>query len=104
MPTRRYEILLPLQFNDGTPVPAAVLGQTREEIVGRFHGVSVQPGTITGIWIHEGTRYEDALVRVTVDVEDTAENRQFFVDWKPELLRRFRQVEICITSFVIDVL
>jgi hypothetical protein len=79
------------------------LNQTREELLSRFEGVSVLPGTVAGIWIHEGTRYEDALVRVTVDVEDTAENRQFFVGWKPILLQRFRQVEIYIASFLIDV-
>jgi hypothetical protein len=101
---RRYEILLPLQYNDGSQVPDEDLNQTREELVARFEGVSVLPGTIQGIWIHEGSRYEDSLVRVTVDVEDTPENRQFFVDWKPILLQRFRQIDLYITSFVIDVI
>jgi hypothetical protein len=44
------------------------------------------------------------LFRDIVDVEDTAENRQFFVDWKPTSLRRFAQVEIYISSFLIDVI
>jgi hypothetical protein len=101
---RRYEILLPLQYNDGSPVPDADLNQTREELLAQFNGVSILPGSIAGVWIHEGTRYEDSLVRITVDVEDTPENRQFFVTWKPTLLQRFRQLEIYITSFVIDVI
>ena len=101
---RRYEILLPLQYNDGSPVPPEDLNKTREEILARFDGVSIQPGTISGIWIHEGARYEDSLVRLTVDVEDTAENRQFFVDWKPSLLQRFQQIDLYITSFLIDVI
>jgi hypothetical protein len=87
---RRYEILLPLQFNDGIPVPDDALHQTREEVVSRFDGVSISPGTITGIWIQEGVRYEDSLVRLVVDVEDTVENRQFFVEWKSTLLQRFQ--------------
>jgi hypothetical protein len=101
---RRFEILLPLQYNDGSPVPDADLNQTREELLIRFEGVSVQPGTVAGLWIHEGNRYEDSLVRVTVDVEDTAENRRFFVEWKPTLLQRFRQLDIYITSYLIDVI
>jgi hypothetical protein len=101
---RRYEILLPLQFNDGSPVPDEALNVTREELLARFGGVSVLPGTIAGIWIHEGKRYEDSLVRVVVDVEDTPENRQFFVGWKPALLSRFQQIEIYITSLVIGVI
>jgi hypothetical protein len=101
---RRYEILLPLQYNDGTPVSAADLNQTREELLAHFGGVSIQPGTVAGIWIHEGTRYEDSLVRITVDVEDIAENRQFFIDWKPTLLQRFQQIDLYITSVLIEVI
>jgi hypothetical protein len=101
---RRYEILLPLQYNDGTPIPIEDLNHTREELLAHFGGISVQPGTISGVWIHEGMRYEDSLVRILVDVEDSPENRQFFAEWKPTLLQRFRQIEIYITSFVIDVI
>ncbi len=101
---RRYEILLPLQYNDGSAVPGDDLNQTREELLAHFGGISIQPGTIAGVWIHEGTRYEDSLVRITVDVEDTSENRHFFVDWKPTLLQRFRQLEIYITSSLIEVI
>jgi hypothetical protein len=100
---RRFEILLPLQYNDGSPVSVEDLTLTREELLGHFGGISIQPGTIAGVWIYEGTRYEDSLVRITVDVEDSPENRQFFADWKPALLHRFRQIEIYITSFLIDV-
>ncbi len=101
---RRYEILLPLQYNDGGSIPIEDLNRTREELLAHCGGISVQPGTIAGVWIHEGMRYEDSLVRIVVDVEDTAENRQFFVDWKPTLLQRFRQIEIYITSFLIEVI
>jgi hypothetical protein len=104
MPGRRHEIHLPLQFNDGTPIPDDAFRDTREQIVAQFGAVSVQPGTIAGIWLHQGTRYEDTLVRFCVDVDDTPENRQFFVNWKPALLQRFQQVEIYITSLAIDVI
>jgi hypothetical protein len=58
------------------------LNYTREELVAQFEGVSVQPQSILGIWVHEGVRYEDTSVRMTVDVEDTPENRQFFAEFK----------------------
>jgi hypothetical protein len=82
----RYEILLPLTPNDGQPVSDDKLSQTREGLVDRFDGVSVQPQSILAIWMHEGVRYEDTSVRLTVDVEDNPENRQFFVDFKQTLL------------------
>lgn len=101
---RRYEILLPLKHNDGRPVSDDKLNQTREELVARFDAVSVQPHTILGIWVHNGARFEDISVRLVVDVPDTPENRQFFVDWKPVLLERFVQIEIYIVSYPVDII
>lgn len=75
---RRYEILLPLKFNDGRPVSDEILQQTREDLLDRFEAVSILPQSVTGIWIYEGIRYEDITVKFVVDVEDTVENREFF--------------------------
>ncbi len=41
---------------------------------------------------------------MVVDVEDTPEDRQFFVEFKVVLLERFEQLEIYIVSYPIDVL
>src|SRR5262249_43031515 len=101
---RRYEIHLPLTHNDGRPVEPDRLNQTREELVERFDGVSVQPQSILGIWVHEGTRYEDTSVRLPVDVKATEENRQFFRDVKRTLLARFEQIEIYIASYPVEIL
>jgi hypothetical protein len=101
---RRYEILLPLTHNDGRPVGDDKLNETREELVERFDGVSVQPESIRGVWLHDGVRYEDTSIRMTVDVEDTPENRQFFIDWKPTLLQRFEQLDIYIVSYPVEII
>lgn len=102
MRKRRYEILLPLKFNDGQPVPAEALYQTREDLIARFDGLNVLPHPLLGIWMHEGRRHEDESVRVTVDVEDTEENQFFFINFKATLLERFQQIEIYIVSYPID--
>ena len=47
---RRYEILLPLQFNDGRDVPDELLWKTVEELEGRFQGVSLESQVIHGLW------------------------------------------------------
>jgi hypothetical protein len=101
---RRYEILLPLTFNDGRPIPGEAFEQTREELIARFGGVTLLPGSARGVWIHAGTRYEDETVRLIVDVEDGPEARQFFVEYKPTLLGRFEQLELYIVSYQIDVI
>ena len=104
MPKRRYEIRLPLRHNDGRPVAAELFDETRRELVGQFGAVSFFPQSLLGIWVHEGDRFEDELVRVVVDVEDTLENRQFFSTFKVLLLERFEQIEIYIASHPIDVI
>jgi hypothetical protein len=101
---RRYEIHLPLKHNDGRPVSAENLNDTRAELVERFDGISVSPHTVLGIWVHEQIRYEDTTIRLVVDVDDTPENRQFFVDYKKTLLSRFEQIEIYIVAYPVEIL
>ena len=51
---RRYEILVPLVFNDGTPVPETLLAETFAELRARFGAASWETQTVKGIWEHEG--------------------------------------------------
>ena len=74
MRKRRYEILLPIRFNNGQPVSGELLEQTREELMAQFNAVQMQPHTVLGLWLYEGTRYEDELRRLTVKAEDSPEN------------------------------
>ena len=46
---RRYEILLPLQFNDGRDVPDKLLWQTVEELEAQFQGVSLESQVVHGL-------------------------------------------------------
>ena len=94
---------MPLTLNDGSPIDPAKHLQTRDEIAARFGGCSLFPGTVRGVWFHEGTRYEDESLRLTVDAEDTPDNLQFFVELKPVLRDRFQQIEIYIVSFPIEI-
>jgi hypothetical protein len=104
MRKRRYEILLPLKHNDGRAVSGELFERTREDLIAQFGAVSLLPHTILGIWVHEGARYEDELLRVVVDVDDNAENQQFFVGYKGALLERFEQIEVYIVSYSVEVL
>jgi hypothetical protein len=104
MQKRRYEMLLPLKYNDGRPIEHEKIYQTREELIARFDAISFLPGLVQGIWLHEGTRYEDDLLRVMIDVDDIPENYEFFVNFKVALCERFQQVEIYIASYPVDIL
>lgn len=101
---RRYEILLPRRFNDQQPMPEELLVDTLLELEQRFGAVSSETQIIRGLWHHQGQSYRDELVRVFVDVPDTAEIRQFFQQFKERLKTRFRQIDIWMTSYPIEIL
>ena len=101
---RRYEILLPLRFNDGQPVSSELVADTVLKLREHFGAVSWENQTIQGQWQHEGVVYRDDLVRVFVDVADTVENRRFFLQFKEHVKSDFRQLDIWLTSYPIDVL
>ncbi len=99
---RRYEILLPLQFNDGQPVPESLLADTVLELRRKFGAASSETQIIHGHWEHGGFVFRDQLARVFVDVPDTAANRRFFVKFKEKLKQRFRQIDIWLTTHRIE--
>ena len=47
---RRYEILLPLRFNDGAPVPDELVGGEMVALQDQFGAVSFETQTIRGQW------------------------------------------------------
>jgi hypothetical protein len=50
-----------------------------------------------------GCRCGDRLFALIVDVDDTAEHRAWICHLKSHLLRRFEQLEIYVTSYLIEV-
>jgi hypothetical protein len=103
MSYRRYEVLLPLRFNDGSPVPPDLVAGTVRELKDRFGAASAESQTIRGLWKHAGGTDADDLRRVFIDVPDSAENREFFVAWKRQLAERFRQDDVWMTTHRVEV-
>lgn len=101
--SRRYEILLPLRFNDGQPVPDALIGDTLAELENQFGAVSWESQIIRGRWRHEEQVYFDDLTKLVIDVEDTEEHQRFFRELKERLKSGFQQIDIRMTTHLIDV-
>jgi hypothetical protein len=99
----RFEILLPLFYNDGRPIEPEKFVQTDDEVVARFGAVSTDSVTVRGLWFYESTLYQDQLLRSRVDVEDSPENWQSMRDLKESLKVRFVQLDIWITAHRIEV-
>jgi len=103
MSFRRYEITLPTRYNDGRPIEPEKYLITRREIAARFGALTFLPQPAHGEWTHQQVRYEEANMRVIVDVEDTPENTEFFTQLKQRLKNRFQQLEIWIVSYEIRI-
>ena len=101
---RRFEVLLPLRLNDGTPVPDDSIADTLIELEEQFGAVSCETQTIRGRWHSNGERFRDDLIRAFVDVPDLPENRQFFIAYKEQLKTRFQQLDIWMTTYLIEVI
>ena len=99
----RFEILLPLFYNDGRPIEREKFIETDDELVRRFGAVSTDSATIRGLWQYQSTVYHDQLLRARVDVEDCEENWVAMRQVKERLKARFEQLDIWITAYRIDV-
>ena len=101
MSFRRYEIILPTRYNDGTPIPEENHLWAAHQLAQQFGAYTFEPQPIRGVWVHQGVRFEENNLRVFVDVEDTPENAAFFQRFKTALKERFRQIDIWIVSYEI---
>ena len=100
---RRFEILLPRQFNDGRDIPRELLGLALDEVVERFGAASFEPTAVEGRWRHEGILYSDSLAKIVIDDDDTDENRRWMRDFKARWKERLDQLDLWLVSYEIDV-
>jgi hypothetical protein len=100
---RRYEVLLPLQFNDGQAVPSDWLAEAVLEIVDHFGAASYETQKVEGHWRHEGVLYRDNLVRLVVDVPDSVKNRKWMKQFKSRWKKRLNQLELWLVSYRIEI-
>jgi hypothetical protein len=100
---RRYEVLLPLQFNDGRDVPSEWLAHAVMEVVDHFGAASYETQKVEGHWRQGGVIYRDNLVKIVVDVPDTAPNRNWMKQRKAEWKAKLEQLELWMISYRIEI-
>lgn len=99
---RRYEVLLPLQFNDGRDVPPGFLAEAVLEIVDYFGAASYETQKLEGHWRQGGVLYRDTLVKVVVDVPDSMKSREWMKAFKSRWKVRLEQLELWMVSYRIE--
>ena len=100
---RRFEILLPLQFNDGHEVPPEWLAEAVLEMVVNFGAASYETQKVEGHWRHQGVLYRDNLVKIVIDAPDEEANREWMRQYKSRWKEKLEQLELWLVSYTIDV-
>ena len=101
--SQRYEVLLPVRFNDAREVPEELLGEAVNEFVEQFNAVSFYKEAVEGRWRQDETVYRDDLALLVVDVPDTAKNRKWMKAYKERWKERLEQLELWMVSYPIDI-
>jgi hypothetical protein len=99
-PARRYDVYLPLAFNDARPIPKALFASVEDRWLTRFGGLTSQEQEfpLKGIWKRERQLYRDQVVVFsTIDVRRRG-STSFVKTLKAALLKDFEQIEILITE------
>lgn len=100
---RRFEVPLPLRFNDGRDVPPEWLAEAVLEVVEHFGAASYETQNVEGHWRHGGVVYRDDLVKLVADVPDSVVNRRWMKDFKARWKHRPEQIELWMVSYRIEV-
>ncbi len=104
MKLKRFEILLPLNYNDGKPIEDEKFRLTHRELVEKFRATTVDTTTAAGRWLYHGTLYQDLLIRITIDSLEGDKDIAFFRKYKEVLKVRFEQIDIWITAHDIELI
>jgi hypothetical protein len=101
-PIRSIEIYLPLDYNDGRPIPESKFISLQQELLNRFGGVTSvqQQFPLHGAWQSATDVYHDRVVTFSaMDFrgETQLECLRYLERLKGRLKRKFDQLEILIT-------
>jgi hypothetical protein len=103
---RKYEIYLPLKYNDGESIESAKIVGVWDELADTFGGVTVSSlsAPYQGRWKYGGVEYFDDIIKVEIIATNDRAARRFFKAFKEHLKESLQQVDILITTHGIQVI
>ncbi|MFZ0512624.1 MAG: hypothetical protein WAM14_13530 [Candidatus Nitrosopolaris sp.] len=100
----RVEILLPLFDNEGNAIDKSKFFETRKELVTEFKACTFL-GPTQGMWIdNEEKEYNDIHCGFYVMAPNTEKSTNFFKNYKETLKKRFKQLDVLITYYPVEIL
>ena len=96
---KKFEIYLPLKYNDGEEIEPEKIKQVREELIAVFGALTVSAlsAPFQGTWQYGGVEFIDDIVKIEVITAEDLKTNRFFKKYKGHLRELFQQVDILIT-------
>lgn len=98
------DLLLPLYDNDQQALPSALFNEVREELMQRFGGLTAHTrAPVNGLWQEDDNHaVRDDLVIYEVMAAEL--DRQWWAQYRESLETRFRQEQVLIRAYPIEIL
>ncbi len=102
----RYEIYIPLNYNDGRLIEQEKMYKTTDELMNKFGGLTTYPVSLkaSGLWKEGDKMYHDQMMVYRVDIEVTNDMLCFFIMYKGTLIAEYEQVQIYMTRQQIELI
>lgn len=95
---KEFEVYLPLNYNDGTPVEKGKIDKVGEDLLEFFGGLTFFPQKIKGFWKMGNVIFRDEIVIFRVITDKPPLARRFLKRLQKELKKEFQQEEILIVE------
>ncbi len=96
---KKYEIYLPLKYNNGKEIEPVKIKRIREELISVFGAptVSSLSAPYQGNWKYGGVEFIDDIIKIEIITGDDRKTQKFFKDFKERLKQDLRQIDFLIT-------
>jgi hypothetical protein len=97
---RRYDIYLPLKYNDGRTIPPEHVKSVERRLMAQVSGVTSNQAKfpLRGVWLGENNLFVDQVIVITTLDSRKRGSTRFIAQLKQDLLSEFEQLEILITE------
>lgn len=97
---KKYELYLPLKYNNGQPIEPEKLKQIREALIAEFGALTVSSlsAPFQGAWKYGGVEFIDDIIKLEVITTADLKTDRFFKRFKRHLKQLLDQVDILITA------
>lgn len=101
---KEYDLFVPVNYNDGTPIEAEKLERIQSLLLDEFQGLTYFAQRNEGYWKMGNVTYRDEIVIFRVITERGQAAREFLERLKNELKKDLEQEEILIVERDVDTL